>query len=342
FDGYFKHLNPAWTRQLGFSQAELKAEPYLNFIHPADRDATREAIQMLGESQTLEAFEHRFRRRDGSYRWLSWKAVPEPTAGLIFAVADDVTDEKQAREDIDRYYRELQRSNTELEQFAYIASHDLQEPLRMVTSYLQLIQRRYQSQLDADADEFIGYAVDGANRMKTLINELLRFSRVSRYDLQTEAVDLEAVLSDVLNDLQMAIEETGARVTHDSLPTVLADRAQLRQVIQNLIENAIKFKAEDRPPQIRVSVDEADDQWTIAVRDNGIGIEPEFQDQLFVPFKRLHGQDVYGGTGIGLAMCQKIVERHGGRTWLISELDEGTTIYFTLPKGAHDGERDVE
>jgi len=342
FDGYFKHLNPAWERTLGFSREELMADPFLAFVHPDDQDTTREAAQDLTDRQDVVAFENRYRCKDGSYRWLSWKSVPAPDEGLIYAVVQDVTEQKQASEAIQLYSHELERSNADLEQFAYIASHDLQEPLRMVTSYLQLLQRRYRGQLDADADEFIDYAVDGANRMKALINALLRYSRVSRAELQIEPVELDTVLHEVITDLQMAIEDAGAEITHDPLPTVSADRAQLRQVMQNLVENALKFSAEGQTPRIHVDVDEAATGWTLAVSDNGIGIDPAYQDQLFIPFKRLHGHDVYAGTGIGLAMCQKIVERHGGRLGIESEADKGTTFRFTLPRKEHDDRRQHE
>lgn len=336
FDGYFKQLNPAWEQTLGFSIDELKAQPFIEFVHPDDREATLVAARDLSKGERVVKFENRYLCKDGSYRWLSWKSVPAPDEEQIYAVVQDITDAKQTEDAIQRYAQELERSNADLKQFAYIASHDLQEPLRMVTSYLQLLQRRYQGQLDDDADEFIGYAVEGADRMKTLINALLRYSRVSRHDLQIEPVDVEAVLREVITDLQMAIEDTGAEVTHDALPTVSADRAQLRQLLQNLIANGLKFHAEGTTPQIHIGVEETETDWTFWVSDNGIGIDPAYQDQLFIPFKRLHGHDTYAGTGIGLAMCKKIAERHGGRIWVASELGQGTTFHFTLPKEAHD------
>ncbi len=335
FDGYFKHLNPAWERTLGFAIDDLMAQPFIELVHPDDRDATLEAARKLQAGETIVGFENRYPCQDGSYRWLIWKSVPDPDERLIYAVVRDVTDEKRTAEEIQHYAQELERSNADLEQFAYVASHDLQEPLRMVTSYLQLLQRRYQGQLDDDADEFLGYAVDGANRMKALIDALLRYSRVSRTELHIEPLDVEAVLQEVLSDLQLPIEEAGARVTCDPLPTVAADRAQFRQVLQNLIENALKFSADGTTPEIHVGAEESEAAWTLSVRDNGIGVDPAYHDQLFIPFKRLHGHDAYAGTGIGLAMCQKISQRHGGRMWVDSQLNEGTTFYLSLPKEAH-------
>ena len=231
--------------------------------------------------------------------------------------------------------QELERSNTELQQFAYIASHDLQEPLRMVTSYVQLLERRYKEKLDADAHDFIAYAVDGANRMQILINDLLSFSRVGTQGKDPEATDCETVLTSTLANLQIAIKESGAVVTHDPLPTVMADNMQLGQLFQNLISNAIKFHGKE-PPAVHISAkiqnskSEISNMWVFSVRDNGIGIDPEYAVRIFVIFQRLHGKAEYPGTGIGLAVCKKIVERHGGRIWMESEQGKGSTFYFTM------------
>ena len=225
---------------------------------------------------------------------------------------------------------ELKRSNAELEQFAYVASHDLQEPLRMVSSYMELMKRRYKGKLDSDADEFIDFAVDGANRMKVLIGDLLSFSRVGTRGKPLTPTDCTFVLEQVLMNLEVAIDESGAMVTHDPLPTVMADDSQLAQVFQNLISNAIKFKGKE-PPRIHTAAERKGDEWLFSVTDNGIGIEPEYFDRIFVLFQRLHGRDEYTGTGIGLAVCNKIVERHGGRMWVESEPERGSTFYFTIP-----------
>lgn len=237
---------------------------------------------------------------------------------------------KRAEEALAQKAQELSRSNADLEYFAYIASHDLQEPLRMVSSYLQLLERRYKDQLDADAREFIAYAVGGASRMQALINALLSYSRVGTRGKPFEPTDCSMVLERALTNLKVAIEENDAVVTHDPLPTVMADEVQLAQVFQNLIGNAIKFRGE-RPPQVHIGAQRGKGEWVFSVRDNGIGIDPQHFERIFMIFQRLHSQDEYPGTGIGLAICKRIVERHGGRIWVESQPGQGSTFYFTIP-----------
>jgi PAS domain S-box-containing protein len=244
-------------------------------------------------------------------------------------VARDITERKKTEEELRRLLDELKRSNVELEQFAYIASHDLQEPLRMISSYTELIANRYRGRLDSDADEFIEYIVDGTSHMKTLLNDLLTYSRVGRRTEPFSIVDLGSAFDSAVKNLKTVIDENHAVITREDLPAVLADRVQMVQVLQNLISNAIKFRGNE-PPGVHVSADHGEKEWTVRVRDNGIGIDPRYYDKLFIIFKRLHSREEYPGTGIGLATCKKIVERHGGRIWAESEPGKGSTFCFTI------------
>jgi len=239
--------------------------------------------------------------------------------------------EKQLEEMVATRTEALTRSNKELEMFAYITSHDLQEPLRMITSYLQLIEKRYFQNLDEDGKEFIAFAVEGAKRMQTLINDLLKYSRVGTKAKEFAPVDCNQVLADTLNNLEIAIVESQSRITSDKLPTVTGDETQLRQLFQNLVGNAVKFRGE-KPPAIHVGVVSTDHYWEFSIRDNGIGIEPKYFERIFQVFQRLHGRNEYSGNGIGLAVCKRIVERHGGEIKVASIPGEGTTFTFTLLK----------
>ncbi len=241
----------------------------------------------------------------------------------------DITDLKRDEQALQRAGVELARSNEELRHFAYVASHDLQEPLRVVTGYLQLLERRYKHKLDADADKYIKFAVEGAAYMEQLINDLLAYSRVSSAPKPFQPTDMQAVMGKVQAIAQHAIRESGAVITSEPLPVVTADETQMTQLLQNLIVNAIKFRSERRP-EIHLSARREGDRWTFAVRDNGIGIDRQYWDQIFVIFQRLHTREKYKGTGIGLAICKKIVERHGGRIWVDSTPGEGSTFYFTI------------
>jgi signal transduction histidine kinase len=245
---------------------------------------------------------------------------------------------RQAEEDLARKVEELARSNADLEQFAYVASHDLQEPLRMVAAYTQLLAERYRGKLDENADKFIGYASEGALRMQTLIQDLLAFSRVGRNGIACGRVDCNVAIKEVLKSLGPAIQESGAVVTHGELPAVWADRSQMTQVFQNLIGNAIKFRGKE-PPAISVQAEKAGQHWLFSVSDNGIGIAPEYAENIFVVFQRLHDRTEYPGNGIGLAICKKIVERNGGKIWVEAQAghgshhgsDHGSVFKFTMP-----------
>lgn len=238
---------------------------------------------------------------------------------------------KRAEEELKETLEDLERSNKELEQFAYVASHDLQEPLRMVASYVQLLERRYKDKLDSDAHEFIAYAADGASRMQSMINDLLDYSRVGTTGKTFEKTDCAHVLGQAIVNLQEVIGESGAVVTNDDLPIIKADETQLIQLFQNLIDNAIKFRGKE-PPRIHVTSKKKEKEWLFSVQDNGIGISSQYAERVFVIFQRLHNRKKYPGTGIGLAISKRIVERHGGQIWMESKPGKGSTFFFTIPR----------
>jgi len=256
-------------------------------------------------------------------------------------MVEDITDRRQAEEELRKHREHLEklveertaevmRSNAELQQFAYVASHDLQEPLRMVTSYLQLLERRYRDRLDDDARDFIAFAVDGAARMQGLIEGLLSYSRIGTRGKELTPTDLEAVFARATKNLEPAIVESGAIITHDPLPALMADDQQLLQLFQNLVANAVKFRGA-KPPQIHVGVKNQGDEWVFSVADNGIGFAMKDAERIFQIFQRLHTREEYPGTGIGLSLARKIVARHGGRIWAEGEPGQGATFFFTLP-----------
>jgi PAS domain S-box-containing protein len=271
--------------------------------------------------------------------------VAERTAELEKANAimkEEINERKKIESALDKERLELKRSNEELEQFAYIASHDLQEPLRMVNQYVQLLAKRYKGKLDAGADEYIKFVVDGTARMRQMIVDLLEFSRVGSKEKPLEPTNLEEVISQVTTNLSVAIEESGAKVTHAPMPVVMADFTQIMHVFQNLVGNAIKFRKEGVQPEVHIGAENKGDEWVFSVSDNGIGIDPKYFSKLFIIFQRLNSASQYKGNGIGLAICKKIVERHGGRIWVESTPGVGTTFYFTLPAKAEAHESSTE
>jgi PAS domain S-box-containing protein len=255
---------------------------------------------------------------------------------MVLLAIEDITERKRAErelkqaDELKQAVEALELSNRDLEQFAYVASHDLQEPLRMVSSFTQLLAKRYRSKLDKDADEFIDYIVAGAKRMQALINDLLTYSRVDTRGESFGLVDSEAAFNQAMANLRLTIEEGEVVITHDPLPPLIADNSQIVQLFQNLLGNAIKFCSKE-PPRIHVSAEQENNEWVFSFRDNGIGIAPEYFDRIFVIFQRLHNREEYTGTGTGLAICKRIVERHGGRIWVESEPSKGSTFYFTIP-----------
>ena len=336
-DYRFLEINPAFEGQTGLVEAEGKLMRDLAPDHEKHWFEIYGKIALTGEPMR---FVNEAKALNRWYDVYAFK-IGDPEGREVAILFNDITKRKKAEDElkehqdtleekVEKRTEDLLKSNKELEQFAYVSSHDLQEPIRMVTNFTQLLERRYKGKLDADADEYINFIVEGAHRMKYLIDDLLAFSRLNTQAKKFENVNLETVLINVLSNLSISIQENNARITHDPLPTVKADESQMMQVLQNLIVNAIKFHG-PTPPIINISTQKEENEWIFAVSDNGIGIDPEYQKQIFEVFKRLHTRKDYPGSGIGLSISQKIINRHGGRIWVESELGKGSTFYFTLP-----------
>jgi PAS domain S-box-containing protein len=333
-------FNEGAEKIFGYTPDEVLGQPLEVLIPERFRSGHAAHVEEFGRGpvaarQMGERGEIAGRRRSGEIfpAEASISKLDTGRGRIYTAVLRDVTDRRLAEEALSQRTEDLARSNAELEQFAYVASHDLQEPLRMVASYTQLLARRYRGKLDEDADEFIGFAVDGVTRMQGLINDLLTFSRVGTRGGGFGDVSTQKVLEKVLITLRPAIEDAGVELTADPLPDVTGDAGQISQLLQNLVQNAIKFSTKTgERPRVRIGAVDGGSQWQFFVSDNGIGIAPEFHERIFVIFQRLHNREEYPGTGIGLAICKKIVERHRGRIWVESEVGHGSTFHFTLPK----------
>jgi PAS domain S-box-containing protein len=340
-EGAIVDWNPQAERVFGWSREEAIGRSLSDTIIP-QRMRTRHLQGLVhflhtGEGPLLNRrIEVQALRRDGGEfpveMTISTMRIEESV--IFSAFIHDISDRIRAKEELERTADELRRSNGDLEQFAYIASHDLQEPLRMVASYTQLLERRYAAQLDDTAREFIGYAVDGAKRMQQFITGLLRYSRVATDPRVLDVVNLQEAFDVAIANLRIAIQESGATVEARAMPVVQGDPRQLGQLFQNLIGNALKFRKPGVAPRVDVWAEREGDFWRVSVRDNGIGLDPRFSERVFIIFQRLHTREEYEGTGLGLAICKKIVERHGGRIWVESKEGEGATFFFTLPAAA--------
>jgi PAS domain S-box-containing protein len=333
-------VNSYVEKMLGYSRDEWLNTPQFGekIIHPDDLASSQREAQAIYEGGEMSAaIQFRCIAKNGRvipveahYTILTDETGKTiGTCGLIMDISQRKADENALKQSA----LDLSRSNEQLEQFAYVASHDLQEPLRMITSYLQLLERRYKNQLDQDASDFIAYAVDGATRMKALINDLLMYSRVKTSEQNFERFESRTALEQAMTNLQIQIKESGAQISYDGLPPIVGNEAQVVQLFQNLLSNSIKFR-KDAAPAIEIKAVQNDKMWTFSVHDNGIGIEPQYMERIFVIFQRLHTKDRYPGTGIGLAICKKVVEHHGGRIWAESIPGAGTTFWFTIPSSS--------
>ena len=370
-DGRIVEANHAFLKMMGYTRSHLQGTGLrLDTLTPAEyqpQDAwARDQLAAYGSYQPLEK---EFLRPDGSRVPVLVGLVPlVKPEDLSVCLVIDVTQKRQALDALRKAYdelelriqertaelsnantklereiqrrtlaeKELTRSNKELEQFAYVASHDLQEPLRKITSFTEILASRYQDRLDDNANKFIGYVVDAATRMQALIRDLLAYARTGGGEFIPERSDLSAVVAQVVSDFETTLHQEKAEVTVDPLPTMMTHPLQMKQLLQNLIGNALKFRSQE-PPRVRVSVKKTGKEWVFSVSDNGIGMDPQEASHIFEIFKRLHTRTEYPGTGIGLAICEKIVARHGGRIWVESEPGKGSTFYFTLPAALSTG-----
>ena len=312
---------------------ELEDDNQFLMVHPDDTSILKEGIVELETNGKVE-LEYRQQIKNGSYIWISnhvslfkdKNGQPKYRDGNI----RDITRRKEIELKLNENVTNLARSNQELEQFAYVASHDLREPLRMITSFLQLLKRRYRDKLDSDANEFIDYAVNGAKRLDSMIKDLLQYSQVTIKEVIFKPVNTKSVVEETLINLKVPIDENNANITYDSLPVIYADPELMVLLLQNLISNSIKYRSNEHP-MIHISASTEKDQYLFSVKDNGIGMSPNHLERIFTIFQRLHTIDEFEGTGIGLSIAQKIVHQHGGEIWVESELGKGTTFYFTIP-----------
>jgi len=329
-EGSVDYFNRQWMEFTGLPFEQMKDWQWTRLVHADDVEANLEGWRHAIETGEPFIIEHRFRRADGKFRWhLSRAHAMRDTAGNIsmwIGSSTEIHEQKEKEE-------ALRRANDDLQQFAYSASHDLQEPIRNVAVYSEIVARRYRGKLDAEGEQFLGFLREGGTRLATLVNDLLAYTRAGTAELNEAPVDSSAVLNHSLSSLAEALRESNAQITFDALPQVYMGEAHLQQVFQNLIANAIKYRGDD-PPRVHITATAQASVWRFSVRDNGIGIESQYKEKIFGVFKRLHHDRTHSGTGIGLAICQRVVQRYGGRIWVESEPGNGSTFYFTIPRAA--------
>ena len=328
-EGNFIEVNPAFSETLGYETEEILSSPFLELVHPDDLAPTLAELEALADGERTLNFENRYRTADGSYCWLSWVARTGQD-NLVYAVAHDVTTAKAAKMALDEYARQLEKSNSSLAQFAHVASHDLQEPLRTLISYSDLLQERYADRMAEDGEMAVGFIRDAAAQMTQRVQSVLSYSRLGQQGVQLEHFAVRLAVERALAGLEAQIFDAKATVSLGPLPEVQADETLLGLVFQNLISNAIKFRG-DEAPRVSVLSTEIEGGWRFTVEDNGIGIPVEHRTTVFAVFKRLHSRDHYPGTGMGLPVCRRIIEDHGGRIWITEGAEGGTAVHFTIP-----------
>lgn len=334
-DGRYVFANSAMAHIVGLLDAsEVIGKHALDFVHADSKELVRERIkQGIADGLPAPLVEEKYLRADGTIIYVEVATVPTTFKGqkATQVVIRDITDRKKADAIIQERTEALESANMDLEYFAYVASHDLKEPLRKISSFTEMLSRRYTGQLDEKAEKYIWFIVDGTKRMEALIEDLLTYSRLGASQLSVQPMSAENLVEQAIGDLEQIIKESGAEITHDVLPVVQVNPIQFGQLIRNLVHNAVKFRGSDKP-RVHISAEKTDDYWVFSVRDNGIGIDPKQSERIFKIFQRLHTRDEYSGTGIGLAVAKKIVERHGGRIWVESVPGKGSTFYFTVPE----------
>jgi len=330
-------INKKGCESLEYEESEIIGKNWFDdFVPKPDRERVRAGFVKLlsGDIEPIEYFENPILTKSGEERLVAWhNAVLKGEEGNIIGTlssGEDITERRRAEKELKHLADELARSNADLEQFAYVASHDLEAPLRVISGFVKLLAKRYKGKLDDKAEEFIAHTIDGVQTMEMLIRDLLEYSKVQLKGMVLKPTDCNLLVEESLKNLHTAIAESGAMVTYGSLPTVMADASQLSRVFQNLIGNALKFRGED-VPKVHISAEKKENEWFFSVRDNGMGINPNQAERIFLIFQRLHTEEEYSGTGLGLSICKRIVERHGGRIWVESEPGKGSTFFFTLP-----------
>ena len=338
FDGYFKKLNPAWSKTLGFSDEELTALPYLDFVHAEDRPATMAEAMKLSQGIDTIHFENRYRCKDGSYKWLAWTAKQSGSEQLIFAIARDMTAQKRSEDEITRLnaalaerLADLEASSKGLEAFSYSVSHDLRAPLRAIDGFVGILVQEYGPKLDPGAQRYLEIIARSARTMGLLIDDLLEFSRLGRQPLRRVAIDTTALVRRILEQLQSTMDHRRVEVRLDELPECQGDESLLEHVFANLIGNAIKYTQRVEVARIEIGYQSTDHgELVYYIKDNGAGFDMRYADKLFGVFQRLHRADEFEGTGVGLALAQRIIHRHGGRIWADATVGKGATFFFTL------------